>query len=59
MKMDGLYSAVSRARVCPNQHFHFPKPILTTKLASVIWMTNGSVKLMPQYVAPELMAIHN
>jgi hypothetical protein len=50
---------VSYARICLNSHFHFQKSILTTKPASVIWVTNGSAKLMPQYVGSQPKPIHN
>jgi len=35
------------------------KSILTTDPAFVIWMGIGFVELMPQYVWPQLMPLHN
>jgi hypothetical protein len=47
------------ARICLNPQSHLQKSILTTKPASVIWMGIGFVELMPQYMGPQLMPIHN
>ena len=57
---------MSYPRICLNTQLQLKKSILTIEPAYVIWMTNGSVKitngsikLMPQYVAPQAGPIHN
>jgi hypothetical protein len=50
---------VSYARICLNPQFHLQKSILTTDLAFVIWMGIGFVELIPQYMGPQLIPIHN
>ena len=50
---------VSYARIFLNPQIHLQNSILTTNLAFVIWIGIGFVELMPQYIGPQLIRIHN
>jgi hypothetical protein len=51
--------AVGSPPIYLNHQLHPQKSILTVGLALGICMINGFVKLMPEYMGPQLMPIEN